>query len=97
MYYMYYIIIHCIVIYDFRLSYDEAYTQLKQWLDAVSKEVEAELLPKGTLLEKQEQLTECQVSHSLVYSRQHQKVSVVCYTLNFPDFISLILFGFHTW
>ena len=44
-----------------RLSYDESYNQLKQWLDEVSKSLEAPLPDKGTLVEKQEQLTECQV------------------------------------
>ena len=44
-----------------RLSYDESYNQLKQWLDEVNKSLEAPLPDKGTLVEKQEQLTECQV------------------------------------
>lgn len=44
-----------------RLSYDEAYSQLMQWLEAVEKQLQTEPSPKGTLVEKQEQLDEYQV------------------------------------
>ena len=54
-------IISIILLMFDRLSYDESYNQLKQWLDEVSKSLEAPLPDKGTLVEKQEQLTECQV------------------------------------
>lgn len=58
---------------SFRLSYDESYNQLRQWLDEVNKMLEAPLPLKGTLVEKQEQLDECQVGVVALLSKQNGK------------------------
>ena len=48
-----------------RLSYDDAYSQLKQWLDSVKQQIDTDWPFKGTLIEKQEQLEECQVTRRI--------------------------------
>lgn len=49
----------------YRMSYDESYRQLKQWLDEVSKESGSEMPLRGTLSEKREHLSHYQVSPAL--------------------------------
>lgn len=46
---------------DIRLSYEESYGQLKDWLDAISKDLTHDALLKGTLTEKREQLAHYEV------------------------------------
>ncbi|XP_067943131.1 myosin heavy chain, skeletal muscle-like [Watersipora subatra] len=49
------------------LSYDEAYEQLKLWLDGVKQQINVELPFKGTLIEKQEQLDDTQVNSQTLF------------------------------